>query len=94
MLDDDNMAKSLEQLLEFIKNAPYQASRKILVAGYQKDMMPVRDDIFYDVFPDSQQASQWLKTHHYDEAYINSEIRGAALLEYDLRERGVSIQKF
>ena len=85
--------KSLNQLLEVIKKAPFQGNARILVSGYDKDFVPNKASVLYDVIFDPDEASEWVKNHHYDAAIVNPEIRGAALLEFDLKERGITVQK-
>lgn len=85
--------KGLAKLLEEIKKAPFQAGARVLVAGYAKDAVSYKANVLYDVIPDPEEASEWVKTHHYDAAIINPYTRGAALLEFDLKAKGVAVQK-
>lgn len=84
----------LNLLLERIRKAPFQGRTRVLVAGYDMEMVPrSTPDELYDFVYDPEEACEWLRNHHYDAAIVNFRLRGASLLEYDLRERGIVVQK-
>lgn len=91
-LDGTDDTEGLSKLVEAINGLPSQGTVRILVAGYKKDMVPDKAGVLHDVITNPEEASRWVKNHHYDMAIVNREIRGAALLEFDLKERGIKVQ--
>lgn len=88
-------AQGIEKLITNIDNLPAQRTTRVLVSGYDEDENVIfkKDNALYDIVFNPDEASDWIEKHYYDEAIINPNARGAALLEYDLRRKGVRVRK-
>lgn len=87
----DYKEKDMQGVFQKTNKLPEKATVRVLVSGYNEDAINKKPYTFYDIVQTSEIATEWLKNHHYDEAIINPSIKGAALLEYDLKEKGIPV---